>query len=135
MDELNQKAMKEVLHKLGEMLHQLAYDRRRVATTYIRTLKLTNKFGYAVASAICVAGALHQCGNGYVYTYHVRLALPCYSFVVHNTDNPYKFECNYLIYPYHNLRYNITFNSLLPKTPSMSYKLYIYRWKSAFLWR
>ena len=117
MDELNQKAMKEVLHKLGEMLHQLAYDRRRLATTYIRTLKLTNKFRYALASTKCVEGVLHQCGNGYVVTYGITLVVPCFSFVVHNTDNPYKFECSYLIYPYHNSRYNITFNSLLPKPP------------------
>ena len=115
MDELNQKFMAKVLDKLGEMLQQLAYD-RRLSTAYIRSVKLMHMVGYALASTKCVEGRYYHCEYGYTMHFDIKLVIPCFSFVVGNAYH-HKFECNLRILPYHNSRYNITFNNLLPKPP------------------
>ena len=73
--------------------------------------------GYALASATCVEGPFYHCKHFYEMYFDIKLVIPCFSFVVRNTENPNTFECNFRIHPYHNSRYNITFNNLLPKPP------------------
>ena len=115
MDELNKKFMAKVLNKLGEMLQQLAYD-RRLSTAYIRSVKLMHMFGFALASTKCVEGPYYHCEFGYTMHLDIKLVMPCFSFVVGNAYH-HKFECEFRIHPYHNSRYNITFNNFLPKPP------------------
>ena len=89
--------MAKLLKKLGEMLHQLAYD-RRLSTTYIWSVNLMHMVGYALASIPCVEGPYYHCEYGYAMHFEIKLVIPCFSFVVSNTEKQNKFECDFRIH-------------------------------------